>query len=619
MLFLKNLRIGLLPIYLLFVGLPPGLSQPIDNGSPALVHIEGGKFTMGCTEEQQGCLSDEEPALLKRIYSFWLGKYEVTNLQFAHFLSSAGNQMEGGSTWYQEDKYAQIIRRENGDYLPKPGMEQYPVANVSWFGAQAYTDWLTEQTQKNYRLPTEAEWEYAARGGKLSKGYRYSGSNALEEVAWYSDNAANSGTDWGFNEDNGSHPVGKKKPNELGLFDMSGNQKEWCQGAYSPDYRYSSQTSSYTILRGGSWDNNADEQRVSAREAAQFTSRFSVNKGFRVAMDIDLKPALDALAEERGFSGTLLVLKQGKKLYQNSFGLANRATGRVNADSSQYLIASITKLFTSVLILQLAEKGLLELNAPISEYLPDYPERVGKHINVQHLLTHTSGLKNSDTFKKEGSPVPAMYSDHGDIEQLIQQYCSSPTENRPGTNYDYNNADYLLLGKIIEKVTGKSYETVLQENILDVLHLDDTGLLSVTKQQPVAQGYQWDRKEQVYRKDAIIMYQNYFAAGAMYSTAADLGVFTRAVYDGTLIKEASVRKLKTTYPGTRGYGFGLWVRYPRYHESVVEVTQRYGRIWGVNTLISQFIERDISVVVLANTNRVSSGTFQELVGKLLFE
>lgn len=589
---------------------------------PSLVLVESGKFLMGCTaEQQQDCLSDEEPAIRRKMHRFYLGKYEVTNRQFAQFLSSAGNQEEGGSLWYNEDKYTQLIKQANGTYVPKPGTEQYPVASVNWYGAKAYTEWLTEQTQKPYRLPTEAEWEYAARGGRLSKGYRYSGSDSIGEVAWYYGGAENSGTGWGFKQDYGSHPVGQKAPNELGIYDMSGNLKEWCTAVYAPHYGDTPASSSYTVLRGGSWDNGIEDQRVSAREPATYTSGFGVNKGFRVAMDLDLTSALDTLAKDKGFSGTLLVLKQGKKLYLKSFGMANRETGRLNANDSQYLIASITKLFTSVLTLQLVEQGLINLNAPISSYLPNYPDHVGSKIRVKYLLNHTSGLENTDLINPDQEDIPPMYSDDVVIDELIRKYCSSSTGHDPGTNYDYNNADYVLLGKIIENVTGETYREVLQKRILSVLDLEYTGLLSsaAAPHPTVAQGYRWDRKEKTYQKNPDIRYENYYAAGAMYANAEDLGVFTRAIYDGTLLQETSIRQLTTTQPITRGYGMGLWVDYPRYNKVVTEVTNRYGRIWGHNTLITQFLEEDISVIVLANTNRVSVGNFQERVGELLLE
>lgn len=267
------------------------LALPNISNEPEMVFVKGGDFKMGCTAEQiSDCISDEKPVVNVRLDDFWMGKFEVTNAQFAEFLSDWGNRVEGNENWYEMDKYSLIYARDDENFIPRKGFENHPVTNVSWYGAVAYTKWLSGQTNLNYRLPTEAEWEYAARGGQKSHGYIYSGSNSPEKVAWFSDYAANSGTGWGFKNDKGTHPVGQKLPNELEIFDMSGNVKEWCldhyenflEGGTNPE---GPQYGSLRVQRGGSWDNNAPECRVSARSYEQHVSNFAVNGGFRVVMD----------------------------------------------------------------------------------------------------------------------------------------------------------------------------------------------------------------------------------------------------------------------------------------------------------------------------------------------
>mgnify|MGYP003334401633 CR=1 FL=1 len=153
---------------------------------------------------------------------------------------------------------------------------------VSWYGARAYCTWLSKKIGKEVRLPTEAEWEYAARGGKKSRGYTYSGSNTIGEVAWYDVNADNSLL---------VQKVGGKSPNELGLYDMSGNVWEWCSDWYDEDY-YSSSPSrnpkgpssgATKVLRGGSWDYFASDCRVAFRYEGNPDNRY-FNSGFRVAL-----------------------------------------------------------------------------------------------------------------------------------------------------------------------------------------------------------------------------------------------------------------------------------------------------------------------------------------------
>ena len=156
-------------------------------------------------------------------------------------------------------------------------MTIFQLKNVSWNDIQEFITKLNAQTGKKFRLPTEAEWEYAARGGNQSKGYKYSGSNSISDVAWYDDNSGDK-----------THPVGQKTPNELGIYDMSGNVWEWCQDWYG-DYSSSSQTNptgpssgSYRVLRGGSWNNGARNCRVSNRGSYNPDSR-SYRSGFRLA------------------------------------------------------------------------------------------------------------------------------------------------------------------------------------------------------------------------------------------------------------------------------------------------------------------------------------------------
>jgi len=199
-----------------------------------MVYVAGGMFMMGATSEQgSDAYGDERPVHSVTLSSFHIGKYEVTQGLWREVMGSNPSLNKAG--------------------------DDYPVEKVSWENCQEFVRKLNARTGLNFRLPTEAEWEYAARGGKKSRGYKYSGSNSLGNVAWYE---ANSGDD--------THPVGRKSPNELGLYDMSGNVWEWCQDWYG-SYGSSSQTnptgpSSGTrrVLRGGCYD-NARHCRVSRR------------------------------------------------------------------------------------------------------------------------------------------------------------------------------------------------------------------------------------------------------------------------------------------------------------------------------------------------------------------
>ncbi len=258
------------------------LPQPINQLINDLVAVEGGTFMMGGNE-----YSNEKPIHEVTLSSFYIGKYQVTLAQFKAFIEDSryktdaekktdgyGSYVYEGNSWKKKDG---IDWRHNVEGKLQTN-DQHPVIHVSWNDATEYCKWLSRKTGKNYTLPTEAEWEYAARGGNKSKGFTYAGSNNIDEVAWYDKNSGNK-----------TQPVGQKLPNELGIYDMSGNVWEWCQDWYDENYYKNSpannptgpSTSSYRVLRGGSWSSDAVYCRVANRfNRTPATRDFIV--GFRV-------------------------------------------------------------------------------------------------------------------------------------------------------------------------------------------------------------------------------------------------------------------------------------------------------------------------------------------------
>lgn len=232
-----------------------GMSQAqkeriIQNLINNMVYVEGGTFMMGATSEQgSDADSDENPIHQVTLSSFSIGRYEVTQEEWQAVMGSNPAEFRGSKR---------------------------PVENVSWNDCQEFIRKLNAMTGKQFRLPSEAEWEYAARGGNRSRGYKYAGSNDLSSVAWHDDNSGGQ-----------THEVGSKQPNELGLFDISGNVWEWCQDWYG-GYSSSSQTNptgpssgSIRVFRGGCWGGNARLCRVSDRSS--FPDHRSYNLGLRLA------------------------------------------------------------------------------------------------------------------------------------------------------------------------------------------------------------------------------------------------------------------------------------------------------------------------------------------------
>jgi formylglycine-generating enzyme required for sulfatase activity len=238
---------------------PPDASSNPD--SIAMVFVEGGTFTMGCTAEQgRDCDDREKPAREVTVNSFYLAKYETTQGLWASVTGAFPRLVD--SAW---------------------GLgSNFPIYYVSWVDIQPFIEMLNAKTGKNYRLPTEAEWEYAARGGNKSKGYKYSGSNNINKVAWYDDLNVYNGS--GFLQDGGctARPVGIKQANELGLYDMSGNVAEVTntQTAIGKDNWHDVNR----VIRGGDYMDPAKYCRVSSRywNAPDFKL---TNIGFRLARD----------------------------------------------------------------------------------------------------------------------------------------------------------------------------------------------------------------------------------------------------------------------------------------------------------------------------------------------
>ncbi len=250
---------------------------------PEMVFVQGGTFTMGCLDgRDENCLGSEKPAHEVTLSDFYIGKYEVTNEQYCAFLNEKGNQEEGGTTWVDlSRKYERTecaIKGIDGKYSVKKGHKRLPMVYVSWYGARAYAKWLSEKTGKTYQIPTEAQWEYAARGGMKSKGYQYAGSKDINAVTWYN------------RYSNGKiHIIGQKDPNELGVYDMSGNVKEWCNdwdGEYSVGAEKNPEGAlkgRLKVLRGGDYKGiYLRDFRSSNRSSLVPHSRLEHN-GFRLA------------------------------------------------------------------------------------------------------------------------------------------------------------------------------------------------------------------------------------------------------------------------------------------------------------------------------------------------
>lgn len=226
------------------------LQPELDKLANSMVYVQGGTFMMGANTDDMDALDWEKPRHQVSLNSFYISKYEVTQALWTAVMGNNPSRFKGGNL---------------------------PVDRVSWDDCQMFIRKLNSITGYAYRLPTEAEWEFAARGGNISRGYKYCGSNSLDDVAWFYSNSNNQ-----------THPVGTRSPNELGIYDMLGNVGEWCSNLYET-YSSTPQSNplgpsevSYPmyVYRGANW--HLDDCRISGRGSAVPDTK-SDQIGFRLA------------------------------------------------------------------------------------------------------------------------------------------------------------------------------------------------------------------------------------------------------------------------------------------------------------------------------------------------
>lgn len=329
--------------------------------------------------------------------------------------------------------------------------------------------------------------------------------------------------------------------------------------------------------------------------------------------------SVDALVRRQDFSGTILVAERGRALYRRSFGLADRAFAIPVDSRTRFKVASITKLFTSTLILQLHDQGKLDLEAKADSYLPELRGAPAGAVTVQQLLNHTSGLAQWDnvgSYQEAFARGVDRYQRPLAPADLVRLCCLGPLVAAPGARFDYNNADYFLLGRIVERLTGRSYEEALSERILRPLGMTSTGMLhwdSIVERLAPSYFHRDDTGALV--RDMPVYYENWYAAAGLYSAAPDLRLFADALFGGRLLEPASLARMLR--PGLDDYGYGLWsyevVRGGRRHR----VAKRPGSSMGANAVLYRLLDRGTTIVILANTNRADIDLMAQRIADLL--
>jgi CubicO group peptidase (beta-lactamase class C family) len=270
------------------------------------------------------------------------------------------------------------------------------------------------------------------------------------------------------------------------------------------------------------------------------------------------------------------------------------------------------------LILQLVEQGKIDLNKTIKAYLPDYKGEAGDRVTVHQLLNHTSGMENIDRVPsleyviKNGFP---LYQMPHTSDQILEEFCSQKLAREPGKSFDYNNADYIVLGKIIERIYGQTYEQVLREKLLQPLKMRDSGMLYQKDIiENLADTYFYRDDTKVLTRDLPFYTENLYAAGGMYSTVGDILKFSDALFGFKLLKKETLERMFTS--GLDEYGYGVWV-YNDYkiNGKNYKLIKRPGSNMGTQSMLFHVLGANTTIIILANTGTTNMDVFAAELAK----
>jgi CubicO group peptidase (beta-lactamase class C family) len=299
--------------------------------------------------------------------------------------------------------------------------------------------------------------------------------------------------------------------------------------------------------------------------------------------------------EYRYFNGSALVAENFNVVFKKGYGLANMEWNIPNAPDTKHRLGSITKQFTSMLIMQLVQRGKIKLDGKLTEYLPYYRKDTGDRITIEMLLTHSSGIPSYTGKQNFFSEVSRKFYKPDDF---VKEQCSGDLEFEPGKQFAYNNSGYFILGAIIEKLSGKSYAEVLKENIFDPLGMKNTGYdLAEPILEKRASGY--EKNLYGYRNAPFLDMSLPYAAGSLYSTVEDLLIWDKALQTEKLLPKKFMDEIfKPRIDAFGGkYAFGWSIMKKKIGDTEYEVITHGGGINGFNT-INYFIPKNGAAVIL---------------------
>ena len=304
---------------------------------------------------------------------------------------------------------------------------------------------------------------------------------------------------------------------------------------------------------------------------------------------------MDACVQVEHFSGTVLVTREGTPVFSKGYGLANVEHQVPNTPQTKFRLGSITKQFTAMAIMILKEQGKLGLDDPIGKYFDDPPSAWGP-VTIHHLLTHTSGVHSYTSDPEYGRKMAHPET----VKSMIARFKDKPLDFAPGEKFAYSNSGYFLLGAIIERVSGTTYEAFLKHAIFEPLGMNDSGYDHPATVLPHrAAGYV--RKGDVVENAEYLDMAQPYAAGSLYSTVVDLATWDRALSEGRLISKESLDRMFTPVKNDYAYGWSVTSRSGR------KEIGHGGGINGFATNIVRFPDQNVCVVVLCNVLPVNPG------------
>ncbi len=322
---------------------------------------------------------------------------------------------------------------------------------------------------------------------------------------------------------------------------------------------------------------------------------------------LKLEEYMDRYVDIWAFSGSVSVSKRGEVIFEKSYGMASIEHGVPNKPNTKFRIWSITKQFTAVAILLLEERGLLKTSDSLSGYFPEYPE-FDERITIHNLLSNTSGIFNYSNIPDSHEK---LYRVPLTSEELISIFKDRPLEFEPGSGWDYSNSGYYLLGLIIEKVSGETYEEFLKNNIFEPLDMKNSGVDNNKAILPnMASGY--------YLNDENLIRCNYvdmnivFSAGGIYSTVEDMNLWIKGLFGEKIINKDSLKKMITPYRNQYGYGVYVDEQFNRRR------INHGGGCEGFLTELHYYIEEEVSISVFSNYGFTAVWSISEILAAIVF-